>query len=65
MPQPAPLTVAVDPGAPRETWCADCKAYTRIAGQVVILTPAGVTTVGAWSWCEICEDPDDQEVTRG
>jgi hypothetical protein len=64
MPQPAPPAIAVDPGTPREEWCAACKAYTRLVGQVLLLSRDGVSTVGEWSWCEIC-DPDDQEVRRG
>ncbi|MET8609802.1 hypothetical protein [Streptomyces misionensis] len=64
MPQPAPLTVAIDPGTPREDWCPACKAYTRLVGQVVVLTADGVSTVGEWAWCEICSDPNDPEANR-
>lgn len=65
MAQPAPLTVA--PGKVRDEWCTACKAYTRITGELLLLTAAGVSTVGTWTWCEICDDPTDQqqEATRG
>ncbi|MFB7114497.1 hypothetical protein [Streptomyces sp. NPDC056291] len=64
MPQPA-LAVTVAPGEVLEDWCPACKAYTRITGSLALLTPAGVSTVGTWTWCSVCEDPDDQEASRG
>ncbi|MCY0957731.1 hypothetical protein [Streptomyces sp. H27-H5] len=59
------LTVAV--GTPTEEWCTACKAYTRLAGDLLILAPGGVSRIGTWTWCEICEDPRDrrEERTRG
>lgn len=59
---PAPsLTVTLLPGTDtREDWCTACKAYTRLTGTVLILTPNGVATAGDWAWCEICDDPTDQ-----
>ncbi|MEZ7005840.1 hypothetical protein [Streptomyces sp. AD55] len=36
-------------------WCPVCKAFTRLTGHTVLLTPAGVTRVGRWSWCETCD----------
>lgn len=61
MPQPAPLTVAVTPGTVREGWCLTCKARTLLTGELLLLTPHGVTVAGEWAWCEICDDPADQE----
>ncbi|WP_433341713.1 hypothetical protein [Streptomyces sp. CA-253872] len=56
---PAPdLVVTVTPGTPAPDWCPDCKAYTRLAGSLVALGPTGVTEVGAYTWCEVCDDPD-------
>ncbi|MFE0545184.1 hypothetical protein [Streptomyces sp. NPDC058891] len=63
--QSAPLRVTVAPADVREDWCTVCKAYTRLVGSLALLTPAGVSTVGSWAWCEICDDPGDREVTRG
>lgn len=60
-----PLGVTVAPSEVREDWCPVCKAYTRITGSLALLTAAGVSTVGTWAWCSVCEDPDDQEVSRG
>lgn len=60
-----PLTVIVLPGPAREDWCPTCKALTRLTGDVLMLTPDGVAVVGTWTACEICDDLDDQEATRG
>ena len=46
-------------GALRAGWCTTCKAFTHISTDLLLLTPGGVSTVGTWSWCEICDDPDD------
>ncbi|MGW2951517.1 hypothetical protein [Streptomyces eurythermus] len=62
---PPPLTVHVDLGPAREDWCITCKAYTRVTGDILMLSPAGVSVVGAWTTCEICDDLDDQETDRG
>jgi hypothetical protein len=45
-------------------WCTACKAYTRVTGAVLMLTPGGVSTVGTWAWCEVCDDPADQDNRR-
>lgn len=50
--------VTLAPGDVREDWCTVCKAYTRFTGAMLLLTPDGVTTVGYWVWCEICDDPE-------
>lgn len=65
LPGPAPLVVTVDTGEARQEWCTACKAYTRLTGDVLMLTPDGVSTVGTWTACEICDDPDDPEAARG
>lgn len=62
---PPPLTVHVTPGPAREDWCPTCKAWTRLLGDVYMLTPEGVAVVGTWTACEICDDPGDQEAGRG
>ncbi|WP_405893717.1 hypothetical protein OG272_15735 [Streptomyces sp. NBC_00104] len=61
------LRTTVAPTAVREDWCHVCKAYTRLTVDLLLLTPCGVTTVGTWAWCEICDDPTDQpqEAARG
>lgn len=48
-------------GEGREDWCKACKAYTRVTGDVLMLTPDGVSTIGTWTWCGICDDPAHQE----
>ncbi|MFB8402199.1 hypothetical protein [Streptomyces sp. NPDC055912] len=55
------LTLTVSTGTPTEEWCDGCKAYTRLSGPLLLLAPGGVSTIGTWSWCEICEDPADQQ----
>ncbi|MFG2404267.1 hypothetical protein ACGFR8_07985 [Streptomyces brevispora] len=62
-----PLPVPLVPGADwRVEWCTACKAWSRLTGSIVLLTPDGVSTVGTWAWCEICDDPTDQpEARRG
>jgi hypothetical protein len=62
--QPPSLTVHVTPGPAREDWCPACKAWTRLTGDVLMLTPDGVSLIGTWTVCEICDDPD-QEDDRG
>lgn len=41
-----------------EGWCPDCKAYSVATGDVHLLTPHGVTHLGAWAACEICDEED-------
>ncbi|MFD3848173.1 hypothetical protein ACFWVB_20070 [Streptomyces microflavus] len=55
---PAVVEVVLHPGPLRTDWCHACKADTRITADLVLLTPGGLSTVGALSWCEVCEDPD-------
>jgi len=59
--QPRPGPPVLAPGDVRADWCPACKAWTRAVGAVLLLTPDGVATVGTWAWCEICDDPTDQQ----
>ncbi|MEU8870449.1 hypothetical protein AB0D24_04650 [Streptomyces javensis] len=52
------------PGPAREEWCLACKAWTRAAGVVLLLTPEGVTRAGTWAWCDTC-DPTDWRLDHG
>lgn len=66
VPPPLPvLTVYVTTGPPRPDWCRACKAWTRFTGDVLLLTPDGVSIVGAYAGCEICDDPDTEGARRG
>ncbi|MCF3960269.1 hypothetical protein [Streptomyces fuscigenes] len=56
-PQPADLVLTVTPGTSAPEWCPACKAYTRLAGDLLLLEPGGVTTVGRYAWCQVCDDP--------
>lgn len=60
-----PLTVHVIPGPAHEDWCPTCKANTRLTGDILMLTPDGVSVVGTWTACEICDDPDELPRERG
>ncbi|WP_405759452.1 hypothetical protein OG234_13240 [Streptomyces sp. NBC_01420] len=60
-PRPAEPDVTAAAAAVTAEWCSACKAYTLLAGEIVLLTPYGVVTVGYWAWCETC---DPQEVSR-
>jgi len=65
-PGPGPGAVStLHVGNPRADWCAICRAYTRLIGDMLLLTPDGVSTLGTWAGCEICDDPTDQEAPRG
>ncbi|MEV5930932.1 hypothetical protein ACPCSG_23580 [Streptomyces cellulosae] len=52
------------PGSAKEQWCDACRAWTRLAGDILMLTPDGVSVVGTWTACEICDDPSE-EAGRG
>lgn len=58
-------TAALTLGPAGETWCTTCKAYTRLVGTVLALHLTGVQAVGTYSFCEVCDDPDDPEAPRG
>ncbi|KPI33277.1 hypothetical protein OV450_1365 [Actinobacteria bacterium OV450] len=55
--KPVTEDVALHPGTAREAWCADCRAWTSITADLLLLTSHGVTTAGVLAWCEVCEDP--------
>ncbi|MFJ6014472.1 hypothetical protein [Streptomyces sp. NPDC092952] len=62
-PRPSPPTAAspglvLHPGALQSGWCTVCKAWTHITADLLLLSPDGLTVVGTWAWCEICDDPD-------
>jgi hypothetical protein len=52
-------------GVPRTKWCPTCKALTAVAVDVLALFPAGPSRVATVEFCEIHDDPDDPEATRG
>lgn len=56
--RPADGEVTAAAAAVTAEWCSTCKAYTLIAGEVVLLIPDGVVTVGYWAWCETCDPPE-------
>ena len=58
------LALTLTAGTPTEGWCLTCKADTRLAGDLLLLAPGGVSVVGTWTWCEFCEDPTDQRQRR-
>ncbi|WP_331756206.1 hypothetical protein OHA04_45710 (plasmid) [Streptomyces sp. NBC_01590] len=63
---PPALPVPLAAGDVHADWCPVCKAYTVLTGTTLLLTSGGVSTVGTWQWCEVCDDPtDQQEPARG
>lgn len=54
--RPHPIALTLAPGNVSTIWCRLCKADTRLIGSTQLLTPEGVSAVGEWTWCEICED---------
>lgn len=48
-------------GVPRVKWCPTCKALTGVAVDILALFPAGPANLTTVTFCEICDDPDDQE----
>lgn len=56
--KPAPYGLALHPGTPRTGWCTTCRAWTHISVDLLLFAPDGLSTVGTWAWCEVCEDPD-------
>ncbi|GAA2948284.1 hypothetical protein ACFPN0_15210 [Kitasatospora cinereorecta] len=53
-----PTALVLHPGSLREEWCPDCRAFTQITADLLLMSPDGVSTAGAVSFCEVCEDPD-------
>lgn len=61
--RPAPVATVAASGLTAD-WCTTCKAYTRVTGEVVLITRDGVSTVGVFEWCEICDDAPDARQER-
>ncbi|PSK57974.1 hypothetical protein B0E38_01819 [Streptomyces sp. 111WW2] len=59
--EPRPDEVEVNAAAANVTaeWCNSCKAYTLLAGEIVLIIQDGVVTVGYWAWCETCDPPEE------
>lgn len=59
-PAPAPVRVglALHCGTVRTGWCTTCKAWTQLTADLLLLAPDGVSHLGTWTWCEICDDAD-------
>ncbi|MET9321989.1 hypothetical protein ABZX75_17610 [Streptomyces sp. NPDC003038] len=57
--RPAPDDVALHPGTVRTGWCRTCKAWTHLTADLLLLSPDGLTLVGTWAWCEVCDDPEN------
>lgn len=53
-----PAGLALHPGTLHTGWCTTCKAWTHITTDLLLLAPGGVSVLGRWAWCEICDDPD-------
>lgn len=64
-PPPPPDTVHAVPGTATTEWCTRCKAWTRLSGDVLLLTPTGVARAGRYTWCEVCDDPDTRKPAHG
>ncbi|MGX1301349.1 hypothetical protein [Streptomyces chartreusis] len=61
-PRPADVEVTASAANVSAEWCSTCKAYTLLAGEIVLLTRDGVATVGYWAWCETCDPPEVSRV---
>ncbi|MFJ4469570.1 hypothetical protein ACIP2X_19045 [Streptomyces sp. NPDC089424] len=57
-PRPAEVEVTASAANVTAEWCSTCKAWTLLAGEIVLLTQDGVARVGYWAWCETCEPPE-------
>ncbi|MFD6128613.1 hypothetical protein ACFWC2_14565 [Streptomyces diastaticus] len=57
-------TVYVTASEPRTAWCPVCKAWTRFTGDVLYLDRGGVSVVGSYAGCEVCDEPDDRKADR-
>lgn len=58
------VVVTLHVGNIRSGWCPTCKAWTLLVGDMLHLTSDGVSVLGTWSGCEICDDPNDPEASR-
>jgi hypothetical protein len=56
---PDEVEVIADAANVTAEWCSSCKAFTLLAGEIVLLTRDGVVTVGYWAWCETCDPPEE------
>ncbi|MGW3971196.1 hypothetical protein ACWEFD_18090 [Streptomyces ardesiacus] len=61
-PHPADVEVSASAANVVAEWCSTCKAYTLLAGEIVLLTRDGVAHVGYWAWCETCDPPEVSRV---
>ncbi|MFD9903912.1 hypothetical protein [Streptomyces sp. NPDC059063] len=59
-----PVTATVHIGNLRADWCLTCKAWTKAMGDALLLSEDGVTILGTWMVCEICDDPTSREAPR-
>ncbi|MFC8332740.1 hypothetical protein [Streptomyces olivaceus] len=60
-PSPVPppdMVLTVTLGTSATEWCPACKAWTCVSGDLLLLDPRGVSVVGRYRVCEICDDPD-------
>lgn len=55
---PPDMVLTVTLGTSATEWCPVCKAWTRVSGDLLLLDPRGVSVVGRYGLCEICDDPD-------
>jgi hypothetical protein len=53
-PPPLETEFAGDVSTVTRAWCPDCKAWTLLTGETVLITRTGVVPVGSWAWCETC-----------
>jgi hypothetical protein len=53
--EPAVISAVTALGSICYAWCPHCKAFTLATGPVYLLTPHGVSAVGSWAACEVCE----------
>lgn len=64
--EPPALVITLDASEPHgDRWCPACKAFTGFTIDLLALSPDGVRVVGSVHGCEICDDPDTPEGTRG
>ncbi|MCX5326287.1 hypothetical protein [Streptomyces sp. NBC_00120] len=56
---PLRTDLSLHAGRVRSGWCSACKAWTHLTADLLLLAPEGVSTIGTWEWCEICDDPDE------
>jgi hypothetical protein len=65
---PAAAGLLLQPVSLATGWCTVCKAETVLTADLLLISLAGVTPVGPWIWCEICDDDNPlpaRRITRG